>query len=114
LHLLDARARDRFAGRNETIDPVAGHVPGAKNRWFKRNYDDNGKLKSADQLRTEFAGVGEPKKVVHMCGSGVSSASNLLAMEVAGLTGSRLYSGSWSEWIADPSRPIETGSNGEA
>jgi thiosulfate/3-mercaptopyruvate sulfurtransferase len=111
-HLLDARASDRFAGQNETIDPVAGHIPGSHNRWFKRNFDDAGRFKSAEQLRVEFAGAGNPEQVVHTCGSGVSSAANLLAMEIAGLYGSRLYGGSWSEWIADPSRPITTGGAG--
>jgi thiosulfate/3-mercaptopyruvate sulfurtransferase len=113
LHLLDARAADRFAGQNETIDPVAGHIPGSHNRWFKHNFDDAGNLKSADVLRAEFESAGEPKQIVHTCGSGVSSAANLLAMEIAGLHGSRLYGGSWSEWIADPSRPITTGSGAE-
>jgi thiosulfate/3-mercaptopyruvate sulfurtransferase len=107
-HLLDARASDRFAGHNETIDPVAGHIPGSHNRWFKRNFDDTGKLKSGEHLRAEFSDAGDPKQVVHTCGSGVSSAANLLAMEIAGLHGSKLYGGSWSEWIADPSRPIKT------
>lgn len=106
--LLDARASDRFAGQNETIDPVAGHIPGAHNRWFKRNFEDDGRLKSAEKLKVEFAGL-DPARVVHSCGSGVSSAANLLAMEVAGLHGSRIYGGSWSEWIADPARPITTG-----
>jgi thiosulfate/3-mercaptopyruvate sulfurtransferase len=109
IHLLDARASDRFAGQNETIDPVAGHIPGSHNRWFKRNFDESGHLKSADVLRHEFADAGDPKSIVHTCGSGVSSAANLLAMEIAGLHGSRLYGGSWSEWIADPARPITTG-----
>jgi thiosulfate/3-mercaptopyruvate sulfurtransferase len=108
-HVLDARASDRFAGQNETIDPVAGHIPGSHNRWFKRNFDDAGNLKTPEALRAEFAGAGDPKSIVHTCGSGVSSAANLLAMEIAGLHGSRLYGGSWSEWIADPSRPITTG-----
>jgi thiosulfate/3-mercaptopyruvate sulfurtransferase len=108
--LLDARAADRFAGQNETIDPVAGHIPGARNHWFKRNFDEAGNWKSAEQFRAEYANLGDPKQVIHTCGSGVSSAANLLAMEIAGLHGSRLYGGSWSEWIADPSHPITTGS----
>jgi thiosulfate/3-mercaptopyruvate sulfurtransferase len=108
MHLVDARAPDRFAGENETIDPVAGHIPGAVNYWFKNNFNEDGTFKSDEQLRAAFAGL-DPKRVVHQCGSGVSSAANLLAMTVAGLEGSRLYGGSWSEWIADPSRPIATG-----
>lgn len=108
--LVDARAEDRFAGQNETIDSVAGHIPGARNRWFKKNFNDDGSFKSAQRLRAEFAAEGlDPHRVVHQCGSGVSSAANVLAMTLAGLEGSRLYGGSWSEWIADPSRPIATG-----
>lgn len=110
LVLLDARAADRFAGQNETIDPVAGHIPGALNRPFKTNFNERGIFKSPDELRAEFAQLGvEPRRLVHQCGSGVSSAVNLLAMEIAGVQGSRLYPGSWSEWIADPARPIATG-----
>jgi thiosulfate/3-mercaptopyruvate sulfurtransferase len=110
LVLLDARGADRFAGQNETIDPVAGHIPGALNRPFKTNFDESGMFKSPEALRAEFTQLGvEPRRLVHQCGSGVSSAVNLLAMEIAGVTGSRLYPGSWSEWIADPARPIATG-----
>jgi thiosulfate/3-mercaptopyruvate sulfurtransferase len=108
-YLLDGRAADRFAGQNELVDPIAGHIPGAHNRWFKRNFDDSGNLKTAELLRAEFAAAGDPARVVHSCGSGVSAAANMLAMEIAGLHGSRIYGGSWSEWIADPSRPITTG-----
>ncbi|MGZ3551636.1 MAG: sulfurtransferase [Vulcanimicrobiaceae bacterium] len=107
FELLDARASDRFAGENETIDPVAGHIPGASNRWFKQNFDDNGRLKSREALRAEFEALGiAPERVVHQCGSGVSAAVNALAMEHAGLPGWRVYPGSWSEWCADPKRPI--------
>jgi thiosulfate/3-mercaptopyruvate sulfurtransferase len=110
MQLLDARAADRFAGQNETVDPVAGHIPGARNRWFKLNFNDDGSLKSPQMLRAEFASHGvDPLGVVHQCGSGVSSAVNQLAMVHAGIEGSRLYGGSWSEWIADKSRPIRTG-----
>lgn len=110
LSLVDARAADRFAGQNETIDPVAGHIPGALNRPFKQNFDERGLFKPAAQLRDEFTQLGvHPKQLVHQCGSGVSAAVNYLAMEHAGIEGSRLYPGSWSEWIADPSRPIATG-----
>jgi thiosulfate/3-mercaptopyruvate sulfurtransferase len=108
--VLDARASDRFAGQNETIDPVAGHIPGALNRPFKANFDAGGFFKPPAQLRDEFTHLGvHPKRLVHQCGSGVSAAVNYLAMEHAGVEGSRLYPGSWSEWIADPSRPVETG-----
>ncbi len=110
MQLLDARAEDRFAGQNETVDPVAGHIPGAANRWFKRNFNDDGTFKPAEALRAEFAAENlDPKRVVHQCGSGVSGAANQLAMVCAGIDGSRLYGGSWSEWISDPSRPIATG-----
>lgn len=110
LILLDARAADRFAGRNETIDPVAGHIPGALNRPFKHNFDERGLFKSPETLREEYQRLGvHPKRLVHQCGSGVSSAVNLLAMEIAGIEGSRLYPGSWSEWIADPARPVASG-----
>lgn len=110
MQLLDARAIERFSGETEPIDPVAGHIPGARQRWFKENFDAGGKLKSPAQLREEFVRAGvDPKRTVHQCGSGVSAAAGYLGMVHAGLEGSRVYNGSWSEWIADPSRPIETG-----
>jgi thiosulfate/3-mercaptopyruvate sulfurtransferase len=108
MRLVDARAADRFAGRNETIDPVAGHIPGAANRPFKENFDGDSRFKPADALREVFSSYGSPQQIVHQCGSGVSGAANMLAMEIAGLEHSRLYAGSWSEWIADPTRPITT------
>lgn len=110
--LLDARGAPRFRGEVEPIDPVAGHVPGARNRPLTDNFDASGRYKSADALRAEFAallGSRAPREVIHMCGSGVSACANLLAMEHAGLTGSRLYAPSWSGWISDPARPIATG-----
>ncbi|MBV8155089.1 MAG: sulfurtransferase [Candidatus Eremiobacteraeota bacterium] len=110
MHLIDARASDRFAGQNETIDPVAGHIPGARNRWFKNNFNDDGTLKSPERLREEYA-QHDPGRVVHQCGSGVSSAVNQLAMLHAGLGETPIYAGSWSEWIADPSRPVATGAD---
>jgi thiosulfate/3-mercaptopyruvate sulfurtransferase len=106
--LLDARANDRYHGQNETIDPVGGHIPGAVNRFFKENLTPRGFFKAPTQLRADFApllGEASPKAIVSQCGSGVTACHNLLAMEVAGLRGGRLYPGSWSEWIADPSRP---------
>ncbi|MGH8768007.1 MAG: sulfurtransferase [Burkholderiales bacterium] len=111
--LIDARSKDRFHGRNETIDPVAGHIPGALNRFFKDNLDAQGFFKSPAELRADFqllVGAASAQQVVHQCGSGVSACHNLLAMEFAGMKGTRLYPGSWSEWIADPSRPVATGS----
>jgi thiosulfate/3-mercaptopyruvate sulfurtransferase len=106
MQLLDARAADRFAGQNETIDPIAGHIPGARNRPFKANFTDDGRFKSPEELRTAFAAFGPSDTIVHQCGSGVTAAANMLAMEIAGLPGTRLYAGSWSEWIADPTHPV--------
>lgn len=109
MHLVDARAADRFRGENETMDPVGGHIPGAINRFFRDNLQADGCYKPAAQLRAEWLAVlagAEPDEVVHQCGSGVSACHNMLAMEIAGLTGSRLYAGSWSEWCADPARPV--------
>lgn len=109
MHLLDARAADRFRGDVEPIDPVAGHIPGARNHWFKQNFDERGRLKAPQALRETYARFGAPNEIVHSCGSGISSAVNALAMEHAGLRGSRLYAGSWSEWCSDPSRPVAKG-----
>ncbi|MEO8157023.1 MAG: sulfurtransferase [Betaproteobacteria bacterium] len=109
--LVDARANDRYHGQNETIDPVGGHIPGARNRFFKDNLTPQGFFKLPEQLREEFGpfvGTGSPQNIVSQCGSGVTACHNLLAMEIAGLRGGRLYPGSWSEWIADPSRPRAT------
>ena len=109
LVIVDARANDRFRGKNETIDSVAGHIPGAINRFFKANLDETGQMKTGTTLRQEFLdliGSENVTNVVHQCGSGVSACHNLLAMEVAGLMGSKLYPGSWSEWISDRSRPV--------
>lgn len=112
MRLVDARTPERYRGENETIDPVAGHIPGSVNRCFRDNLDASGRMKPVAQLLQEWrevlAGLA-PEAVVHSCGSGVSACHNLLAMEAAGLPGSRLYPGSWSEWCADPSRPIALG-----
>jgi len=107
--VLDARISERFRGENETLDPVGGHIPGAINRFFKLNLDASGCFKPADALRAELSrllAVSDLRNVVHQCGSGVTACHNLLAMEYAGLTGSRLYPGSWSEWVSDRSRPV--------
>jgi thiosulfate/3-mercaptopyruvate sulfurtransferase len=107
--LIDARAAERFRGEIEPIDPIAGHVPGAVNRPLQLNLNQAGYFKNPDQLRAEFEDLlaGRPAtEVVHMCGSGVTACHNLLAMEIAGLCGSRLYAGSWSEWLRDPHRPV--------
>jgi thiosulfate/3-mercaptopyruvate sulfurtransferase len=110
VQLVDARAFERFSGETEPIDPVGGHIPGAKQRWFKDNFESDGRLKSPERLREEFAENGfDSKRTVHQCGSGVSSAVNHLAMVHAGLEGSRIYNGSWSEWVSDPARPVAKG-----
>jgi thiosulfate/3-mercaptopyruvate sulfurtransferase len=111
--LVDARGADRFAGRNETIDPVAGHVPGARNHPFAGNLGVDGRFLTAEALRQRWStilGSLPGSAVIAMCGSGVTACHNLLALEHAGLTGARLYPGSWSEWIRDPRRNVATGS----
>ncbi len=108
--LIDARAPSRYRGENETLDPVAGHIPGAASRFFQMNLDTGGKFKPAAMLKQEFdelLGNNASQQVTHYCGSGVTACHNLLAMEIAGLPGSRLYPGSWSEWCSDPARPVE-------
>ncbi len=110
--LVDARGAPRFRGEVEPIDPVAGHVPGAINRPFTENLDAHGLFKSPQQLRdewTQLLGNVRLDQVAHMCGSGVTACQNLLAMEHAGLHGSRPFAPSWSGWISDPSRPVENG-----
>jgi len=110
--VVDARAPERYRGEVEPIDRVAGHIPSALNRFFKANLNPDLTLRPAAELRREFEallGAWKPEQVVHQCGSGVTACMNLLAMEQAGLKGSRLHAGSWSEWIADPSRPIARG-----
>jgi thiosulfate/3-mercaptopyruvate sulfurtransferase len=110
--IIDARAEERFSGEREVLDKVAGHIPGSINLPFEDNLDMGGTYLTAEELREAYLdllnGV-EPQRVVHMCGSGVTACHNVIAMEHAGLKGSRLYPGSWSEWITDPGRPIETG-----
>lgn len=109
--LLDARGATRYRGEEEPIDPVAGHVPGALNRPFALNLAD-GRFKPAAELHREFAALlaaRKPGEVVHMCGSGVTACHNLLAMEHAGLPGSRVFAPSWSGWISDSTRPVVRG-----
>jgi len=110
--IVDARGAPRFRGEVEPIDPVAGHIPGALNRPFNLNLGADGRFKDAAALRAEFSallGQRDPSSVVHHCGSGVSAVPNILAMEIAGLGGSALFAGSWSEWCADPQRPVARG-----
>jgi thiosulfate/3-mercaptopyruvate sulfurtransferase len=110
--IVDARAGERFRGEVEPLDPVAGHIPHARNRPYGSNLDAHGRFKPGATLRAEFQallGAARPETVVHQCGSGVTACHNLLAMEVAGLHGAALYPGSWSEWCSDPARPIARG-----
>ena len=110
--LVDARGAERFAGRAETIDPIAGHIPGARNHPFPSNLGTDGKFLPATQLRARLRtllGSVPASALISMCGSGVTACHNLLALEHAGLPGARLYAGSWSEWIRDPRRSIATG-----
>jgi thiosulfate/3-mercaptopyruvate sulfurtransferase len=110
--LVDARAEERFTGAVEPLDPVAGHVPGAINHPFADNLSGDGRFLPPDELERRWlarlAGA-EPGKVIAMCGSGVTACHNLLALELAGLNGAKLYAGSWSEWIRDPKRPVTRG-----
>lgn len=110
--LIDARTPERFRGEQEPIDPVAGHIPGALNRTLQLNLDSRGLFLSAEQLRDQFKkliGTSASEQVVHNCGSGVTACHNILAMEHAGLTGSKLYAGSWSEWIRNKNRAVAKG-----
>ncbi len=112
LLVLDARAAERYRGDVEPIDPVAGHIPGAHNRAYTENLTPQGIFKPASLLAAEYAallGGTAPGKVVHHCGSGVTACHNVLAMALAGFPGSRLYPGSWSEWVSDPARPVARG-----
>jgi len=109
--LVDARSPERFRGETETIDRVAGHIPGAANHFFRTNLNEQGTFRSPEELRARFnetLGNTAPDRVVCYCGSGVTACHNLLALEHAGIRGARLYAGSWSEWSSDPARPIDT------
>ena len=110
--LVDARAPARYRGEQEPIDPIAGRIPGALNRFNAENVSADGTFKPAGQLKKDFQSLlrsHRPEEAIHYCGSGVAACHNLLAMEIAGLPGARLYAGSWSEWSADPKRPQERG-----
>lgn len=110
--VIDARPEQRFRGEQEMLDKVAGHIPGSINWTFEENIDFDGTYLPADELREaylELLNDRPPQEVIHTCGSGVTACHNVLAMEIAGLPGSKLYPGSWSEWITDPSRPVATG-----
>ncbi len=110
--VIDARAEPRFRGEVEPLDPVAGHIPGALNRPYNLNMDAQGRFRAPAELRQEFLallGGRDPSSVVHQCGSGVTATANLLAMEIAGLGRAQLFAGSWSQWCADPTRPVARG-----
>jgi len=112
LLVVDARGAERFRGDVEPLDPVAGHIPGAVNRPFTKNLSTDGTFKAPAALRAEYLAMLQGRSadtIVHQCGSGVTACHNLLAMEIAGLRGARLYPGSWSEWCADPARPVARG-----
>ncbi len=110
--LIDARAPERFRGEVEPLDPVAGHIPGALNRFFRLNLGDDGRFKPPAQLRAEYEALLGGRRAVHQCGSGVTACHNLLAMAQAGLDAGALYPGSWSEWCSDPARPVARGAGG--
>lgn len=114
--LIDARPEQRFTGEREPLDKVAGHIPGSVNWVFDENLDFDGTYLPAEELKEAYLnllnGV-KPEGVIHTCGSGVTACHNMLAMEIAGLPGGKLYPGSWSEWITDPSRPVATGEGHE-
>jgi thiosulfate/3-mercaptopyruvate sulfurtransferase len=108
--ILEGRSPDRFRGENETVDPVGGHIPNARNRFFKDNLQADGCFKSAEQLNQEWSSIiSNPAQTIMQCGSGVTACHNLLALEIAGMNGAALYPGSWSEWCADNSRPVAVG-----
>ena len=112
IRVLDARVGERYRGEQETIDPVAGHVPGAINRFWKSNLGPDGNFKAPAALRAEFEallGEAAPERVVHMCGSGVTACHNMFAMALAGMPHGKLYPGSWSEWCADARRAVAKG-----
>lgn len=109
--VIDARAAERYRGEVEPIDPRAGHVPGAVNLPFSGNLDEHGRFLPPEELRRRFeaAGAREDRETIVYCGSGVTATHDLLALESAGFTRVRLFPGSWSQWSADPARPVAVG-----
>jgi thiosulfate/3-mercaptopyruvate sulfurtransferase len=109
LQVIDARDAQRFGGGAHSLDTVSGHIPGASNRFYRDNLDEAGRFRSPGELAQAFASASSgkpPERTVMQCGSGVTACHNALAMEIAGLKGTRLYPGSWSEWTSDPTRPV--------
>jgi thiosulfate/3-mercaptopyruvate sulfurtransferase len=114
--LIDARSPDRYAGKPDPLDTIYGHIPGARNRYYRHNVTEAGTMRSGRELRTDFEKVlagTQASQVVMYCGSGITACHNLLAMEHAGLHGARLFAGSWSEWESDSGRPVERSSKFE-
>ncbi len=107
--LVDSRAAERYCGEVELIDPIAGHIPGAVNLPWNETLDEHGRLKPAAALAERFAALGDRRDIVVYCGSGVTACANLLAMDEAGLSGARLYPGSWSDWCSYPENPVKRG-----
>lgn len=109
IALIDARAPERFNGDVEPMDPVAGHIPGAKNHFYKNNLRADMTFKPIDEIRAGFEVlIGDADTVIHQCGSGVTACANVYAMALAGLKQPKLYAGSWSEWVSDATRPVVT------
>lgn len=109
--VIDSRAPERYRGEVEPMDPVAGHIPGAANHFYQRNIDEDGTFRTPEALRAQFnqvLGDAPPEQIICYCGSGVQASQNLLALEHAGVSGAKLYPGSWSEWVSDPERPVAT------
>jgi thiosulfate/3-mercaptopyruvate sulfurtransferase len=116
LALLDLRARDRYLGRTEPIDPVAGHVPGALSAPFMDNLAPDGHFRSPGELRAHYGKILSQRPgaaIGCMCGSGITACHGLFALELAGLAGGSLYAGSWSEWIRSPDRPVAREASGD-
>jgi thiosulfate/3-mercaptopyruvate sulfurtransferase len=109
--VLDVRAGERYRGEVEPFDPVAGHIPGAQNAPWTENLDDDGRFRSAEELRRRFTaiGVADGARTIAQCGSGVTACHEVFALRLAGLGDARLYEGSWSDWVRDPDRPVATG-----
>lgn len=112
--LVDSRAPDRYRGENETLDPVAGHIPSAANYYYQQNHNEAFTLKDPATLKAQLSPLFEEanqqnKKIIFYCGSGVTATFNILVSQHLGLPPVHLYPGSWSEWITDPSHPIQTG-----